>query len=136
MDQPTTPAPRCEAHDGTHPVYQGECYAFGMAVPRQRFRYHFGKCEQCGINLDFRRDTVRGSVETLVAGTDDRHYHAPDHTGRKLDAVADGLEALQATLGAMLAERRAARGGAQSAEAQPSARNGEGVPLGGVPTLT
>lgn len=136
MDEPTTPAPRCEAHNGAHALYLGACYAFGAQVKRPAsFRARPIFCQTCGAE----QDAVKlpgGRVLFVMAGTDDRHYHAPDHAADKLDLVAEGLGALQATLGAMLAERRAARTPKQTVEATPSTRQGECAPLGGVPTLT
>lgn len=134
--QPTRPADRCTEHDGAHALSEGRCFAFGRQVPRRRFAFHFGRCDGCGIDLDFRRDSETGRGETLAAGTDERHHHAPDRTGDKLATVADGLGALQATLAAMLEERRAARAPSKPAEAQAPARSGEHEPLGGVPTVT
>lgn len=136
MDEPTTPAPRCEAHDGEHALYLGACYAFGAQVKRPAsFRARPIFCQICGAEQDVVK-LPGGRVLFVTAGTEDRHYHAPDRAADKLDAVAEGLGALQATLGAMLAERRAARTPSKPVEAQPSTRQGEGTPLGGVPTLT
>ena len=117
-DGPTTPVDRCTAHEGAHALYLGHCYAFGAQVKRPT-RWH-GRpvyCQECGAAQDVLR-LPNGRVVLLTAGTEDRHVHPSDQASERMAAVATGLEALQETLAAMLAERQQARA-PRPPEAQP-----------------
>jgi hypothetical protein len=99
----------CVEHRGKHGVLNGSCVLVGAEVPRPtRWIGHPVRCEACGDDLDALR-VGHGRVVLLDAGTERRHYHPPDRTGDRLDAVAAGLEALQGTLAGMLSERQRAR---------------------------
>lgn len=66
----------CVEHRGQHGMRGGACVRVGREVPRP-FSFRAGVCLDCGADLDLKTDNRSGRVERLVAGTDERHWHAP-----------------------------------------------------------
>jgi hypothetical protein len=99
----------CVAHQGRHGMLEGRCVAVGAEVPRPtRWVAHPVVCPTCGADQDA-MIVGHGRVILLDAGTERRHFHPEDRTGQRLEGVTAGLEALQETLAALLAERQRPR---------------------------
>ena len=92
---------RCIAHRGDHPYYLGAC----IARPPRRFAYRFGRCDDCGIALDFQRDLRTGRQQTLEAGTDTPHTHEQRPSETALAASMATLAGAMGTLATAMSKR-------------------------------
>lgn len=139
-DSTTTPVPRCAEHDGAHSRYLGRCYAFGRDVPRPLIVSRLAApCSGCGrrtYSVTVRSTMARYSVDAV---TGEQHECPPQQrVSIDADELATGIASALFGLMERRRERRpTSRADHQATGAQqPVVRTGEGMPLGGVPTVT
>jgi hypothetical protein len=111
----------CIVHQGAHAFYMGACVAFAAKRRRMFEGPRLRHCNEPGCNF----------AEEVP------HSHQPPVEPVRVAIDEERLAAgIAIALDQLMQKRRAGRTASTSAEAQSSARNGEGVPLGGVPTVT
>lgn len=128
---PTEPAPRCEAHQGLHAIYQGACVAVGAQVPRpfKTSRYSW-ECAGCGAHVYGL--TVPGGRRFLM----DERYGDPHVCPPPVRVQVDEDALASAIVRASRATREERRADATpNPAASPERREGEGPERMGLQTV-
>jgi hypothetical protein len=111
----------CVVHQGAHIHYQNACVGFQMKRRRMFDGPPLRRCNEPGCN--FAEETP--------------HSHQPPVEPVRVAIDEERLAAgIAIALDQLMQRRREERTASKPTEAQPAPRNGEGVPLGGVPTVT
>lgn len=114
---PTTPAPRCEEHDGEHARYLGHCLAVGAQVSRPLILGSNSRLCACGgavYDVIVRR-TMRRVVMDYDTGSDHR-CSLPPRVEIDEEALADGIAGALHGLMQRRSEQRATRPAVAPAE--------------------